>query len=75
MDSTAGFIIDVTFKGDHLQAIFNNGQPYIFFQEKKDFFFTKQANCQLEFERDVNGKITDVLLYFNKRKVPHWKIK
>jgi CubicO group peptidase (beta-lactamase class C family) len=75
MDSTAGFIIDVTVKGDHLQAIFNNGQPYIFFEEKKDFFFTRQANCQLEFERDVNGKIIDVLLYFNKRKVPHLKIK
>lgn len=75
MDSTASFIIDVTVKDDHLQAVFNNGQPYIFFQEKKDFFFTKQANCQLEFERDGNGKITDVLLYFNKHKVPHWKIK
>ncbi|AEW02686.1 hypothetical protein A4D02_01565 [Niastella koreensis] len=75
MDSTAGFIIDVTVKDDHLQAIFNNGQPYIFYEEKKDFFFTKQSNSQLEFERDGNGKITDVLLYFNKRKVPHLKIK
>jgi CubicO group peptidase (beta-lactamase class C family) len=74
-DSTGGFIIDVTVKDNLLQAIFNNGQPYKFFQEKKDFFFTKQSNCQLEFERDGNGKITDVLLYFNKRKLPHWKIK
>lgn len=75
MDSTAGFIIDVTVKDDHLQAVFNKGKPYIFYKEKKDFFFTKQANCQLEFERDGTGKITDVLLYFNKRKVPHQKIK
>lgn len=75
MDSTAGFIIDVTLKGDHLQAIFNNGSPYEYYEEKKDFFFTKRVNSQLEFERDSNGKITDVLLYFNNRKVPHLKIK
>lgn len=75
MDSTAGFIIDVTIKGDHLQAIFNNGSPYEYYEEKKDFFFTKRVNSQLEFERDSNGKITDVLLYFNGRKVPHLKIK
>jgi CubicO group peptidase (beta-lactamase class C family) len=75
MDSTADFIIDVTVKGDHLQAIFNNGSPYEYYEEKKDFFFTKRVNSQLEFERDSNGKITDVLLYFNKRKVPHPKIK
>ncbi|OQP50562.1 hypothetical protein A4H97_01600 [Niastella yeongjuensis] len=75
MDSTAGFVIDVTVKDNQLQAVFNNGQPYKFFEEKKDFFFTKQSNCQLEFERDGNGKITDVLMYFNKRKVPHLKIK
>ncbi len=75
MDSTVSFIIDVTVKGDHLQAVFNNGSPYEYFEEKKDFFFTKRVNSQLEFERDVNGKITDVLLYFNKRKVPHLKIK
>ena len=75
MDSTVDFIIDVTVKDDHLQAVFNNGNPYILYEEKKDFFFTKQSNAQLEFERDANGKIKDVLLYFNKRKVPHLKIK
>ena len=75
MDSTVGFIIDVTVKDDHLQAVFNNGNPYAFYEEKKDFFFTKQSNSQLEFERDASGKITDVLLYFNRRKVPHLKIK
>jgi hypothetical protein len=75
MDSTAGFIIDITVKDGHLQAIFNNGNPYVFYAERKDFFFTKQSNCQLEFERDANGKIIDVLLYFNNRKVPHKKIK
>jgi CubicO group peptidase (beta-lactamase class C family) len=75
MDSTVGFIIDVTVKDNHLQAVFNNGNPYIFYEEKKDFFFTKQSNAQLEFERDATGKIIDVLLYFNRRKVPHLKIK
>ena len=75
MDSTIGFNIDVTVKEDHLQATFNNGNPYAFYEEKKDFFFTKQSNSQLEFERDANGKIIDVLLYFQKRKVPHPKIK
>jgi CubicO group peptidase (beta-lactamase class C family) len=75
MDSTVGFIIDVTVKDGHLQAVFNHGNPYIFYEEKKDFFFTKQSNSQLEFERDASGKIIDVLLYFNRRKVPHLKIK
>lgn len=74
-DSTGGFIIDITVKDGHLQATFNNGNPYIFYEERKDFFFTKQSNCQLEFKRDANGNITDVLLYFIKRKVPHKKIK
>lgn len=74
-DSTAGYIIEVKVKDNHLQATFNNGSPYEYFEEKKDFFFTKRANSQLEFERDSNGKITDVLLHFNKRKVPHTKIK
>lgn len=34
-----------------------------------------RANSQLEFERDSNGKIIDVLLYSINRKVPHLKIK
>ena len=42
---------------------------------KPNFFFTKRVNSQLEFERDSNGQITDVLLYFNNRKVPNLKIK
>jgi len=75
MDSTVSFIIDVTVKDGHLQAIFNNGNPYNFYEEKKDLFFTKQINSQLEFRRDANGNILDVLLYFNKRKVPYQKIK
>ena len=74
-DTSVSYIIDITLNDNHLQSVLNNGQANELFEEKKDFFFLKSFNCQIEFERGADGKIKDLIVYFNKQKARYRKIK
>jgi uncharacterized protein YneR len=58
-----GFIITVKAEGEKLMAQ-ATGQPnFEIYPEKKDFFFYKVVDAQIEFERDQAGKVISLLLH------------
>jgi CubicO group peptidase (beta-lactamase class C family) len=62
-----GAVLDVSLKGDHLDAQLT-GQPAVpIFASARDKFFYKVVDAQLAFERDADGKVATVVLHQNGR--------
>jgi D-alanyl-D-alanine-carboxypeptidase/D-alanyl-D-alanine-endopeptidase len=60
-----GALLDVTLKGDHLEAQRGAQPAYPIFGSAKDRFFYKIVDAQLDFERDAGGKVVAVVLHQN----------
>jgi D-alanyl-D-alanine-carboxypeptidase/D-alanyl-D-alanine-endopeptidase len=60
-----GPVIDVTLKGDHLEAQLTRQAAFPIFASGKDKFFYKVVDAQLAFERDGANKVVAVILHQN----------
>ena len=58
-------MLDVTLKGDHLEAQLTRQAALPIFPSAKDRFFYKAVDAQLDFERDAAGKVIAVVLHQN----------
>jgi CubicO group peptidase (beta-lactamase class C family) len=63
----SGDVLDVTLKGDHLEAQITGQGALPIFASGKDKFFYKVVDAQLDFERDGGGKAVAVVLHQNGR--------
>jgi hypothetical protein len=55
----------ITLAGDQLQGQLSGQGKLLLFSEAEGKFFLKVVDAQLEFLKDVDGKITDVILHQN----------
>ncbi|MHB8272356.1 MAG: serine hydrolase [Bradyrhizobium sp.] len=62
-----GAVLDVALKSDHLEAQLTGQAGLAIFATKKDTFFYKVVDAQLDFERDKDGKVVAVVLHQNGR--------
>lgn len=60
-------LLKMTLNGDQLMTQLSGQGKLPIFAESENHFFLKVVDAQLEFERDANGKITDVILHQNGR--------
>jgi serine-type D-Ala-D-Ala carboxypeptidase/endopeptidase len=60
-------ILDVALKSDHLEAQLTGQPAFPIFASAKDKFFYQVVDAQLDFERDVGGKVIAVILHQNGR--------
>ena len=72
---TPDFSITISKQGNSLKAQATNQPQFDVFAEKKDFFFLKVVDAQLEFVRDGSGNITELVLHQNGLKQKAKKIK
>jgi CubicO group peptidase (beta-lactamase class C family) len=55
--------IEVTLENGHLKGQMTNQVKVDLFAQRKDLFFLKVVDAQLEFMRDASGKVNKVVLY------------
>ena len=72
---TPDFSITISRKENTLKAQATNQLQFEVFAEKKDFFFYKVVDAQLEFIRDESGNVTELVLHQNGLKQKAKKIK
>jgi len=72
---TPTFISTITLQGNALKAQATNQPLFDIYAEKKDLFFLKAVDAQLEFIRDESGKVTEAILHQNGMKQKAKKIK
>ena len=63
----SGAVVDVTFKGDHLEIQITGQRAFPIFASAKDKFFLKTVDANLDFERDAGGKVVAGVLHQNGR--------
>jgi hypothetical protein len=71
--------MQISLANGRLMAALNGRTANELFSDKKDHFFLKNINCQMEFKRAPAGGVKELLVYFNKqvvryRKVGSWKL-
>ncbi|MDB5206522.1 MAG: beta-lactamase [Flavisolibacter sp.] len=59
------FSIVVSLEGKGLRAQATNQPPFDIYAEKENVFFLKVVDAQLEFVKDENGKVTELILHQN----------
>jgi D-alanyl-D-alanine-carboxypeptidase/D-alanyl-D-alanine-endopeptidase len=64
-----GAVLDVTLKGDHLEAQLTGQGALPVFASAKDMFFYKAVDAQVDFERDGGGKVIALVLHQNGRDI------
>lgn len=69
------FALRIFVDGNKLMSQATNQGAFEIFPEKKDGFFFKVVKAELEFKRDANGKIDQLILHQNGRDLPGKKIK
>jgi serine-type D-Ala-D-Ala carboxypeptidase/endopeptidase len=58
-------VLDVTLKGDHLDAQLTGLPTFAIYANARDEFFYKIVDAHLDFERDAGGKVVAVVLHQN----------
>jgi CubicO group peptidase (beta-lactamase class C family) len=66
-DTGVNNIMQISVTNGRLQAALNGRSENELFSEKKDHFFLKNINCQVEFKRGADGKVKELLVYFNRQ--------
>jgi CubicO group peptidase (beta-lactamase class C family) len=69
------FILTVSFENGQLMVQPSGQGKMEMFAEKQDFFFLKQANAQMEFIKDTDGKTYKLIVHQNGQHMPAKKIK
>ncbi|HVK97314.1 MAG TPA: DUF3471 domain-containing protein, partial [Flavisolibacter sp.] len=59
------FIISIRKKGTALEAQATGQQAFDIFAEKEDLFFAKIVEAKIEFLKDENGKVSELILHQN----------
>ena len=60
-----GFTITVFLEGKNLKAQATGQPSFDLFAEKENVFFLKVVDAKIEFVKDANGKVTEMILYQN----------
>jgi len=60
-----GFTITVFLEGKNLKAQATGQPSFDLFAEKENIFFLKVVEAKIEFIKDANGKVTEMILYQN----------
>lgn len=66
------FIITVSLEGHQLKAQATGQPQFDLFAEKENLFFLKVVDAKVEFVKDTNGVVTEMILYQNGQE-PHGK--
>lgn len=69
-----GAVIEIKTKENQIFAQLTGQQQFEIFPEKEDTFFFKVVEAQLVFNKNSDGKVTDLILFQNGRKIPGNKI-
>jgi CubicO group peptidase (beta-lactamase class C family) len=69
------FRITITLEGGHLVAQPTGQGKVELFPEKNDLFFTKVLVTELEFSRDIHGKVSQLVLYQGDSRIQGQKTK
>jgi len=69
------FLISIKINDGHLTAQANGQGQNDFYAEKKDYFFAKIVETQMQFIRDGDGKVTRLTIYQGGQEVQGKKIK
>lgn len=67
------FTGDISLKNGVLWLTWSGDRPYEIFAERKDGFFFKSFNCQLEFKRNANGRISGFTAHTSQQDFPYEK--
>lgn len=73
-DTSVQYIMKISMVNGRLQAALNGRAGNELFSEKKDHFFLKTINCQMEFRREPDGKVKELVVYFNKQVARYMKV-
>lgn len=65
-----GFSLTLTREGDALMAQATNQQKFEIFPESETKFFYKVVDAQIEFKKDAQGKVNELVLYQNGAQMP-----
>jgi len=60
-----GFTITVFLEGKNLKAQATGQPSFDLFAEKENVFFLKVVDAKIEFVKDANGKVSEMILYQN----------
>jgi CubicO group peptidase (beta-lactamase class C family) len=60
-----GFIITISLQGNGLKAQATGQQPADLYAEKENVFFLKVVDAKIEFVKDANGAVSEMILYQN----------
>jgi CubicO group peptidase (beta-lactamase class C family) len=66
------FIITVSLEGNQLKAQATSQPQFDLYAEKENVFFLKVVDAKVEFVKDANGVVTEMILYQNGQQ-PHGK--
>lgn len=69
------FIITVSLEGNQLKAQATGQPQFDVFAEKENVFFLKVVEAKIEFVKDANGAVTEMILYQNGQQPRGKKIK
>lgn len=69
------FTLTISFENGQLMVQPSGQGKMEMFAEKEDFFFLKQANAQLEFTKEADGKTYKLIVHQNSQHMPAKKIK
>jgi CubicO group peptidase (beta-lactamase class C family) len=69
---TPAFTITVSLEGNRLKAQATGQPQFDLFAEKENIFFLKVVDAKVEFVKDSNGTVTELILYQNGQQ-PHGK--
>lgn len=65
-----GFILTVRYENGKLTAQATGQPSFDLFAERKDFFFLKVVDAQVEFKRDAAGNVESLILHQNGLSIP-----
>ena len=72
---TPAFAISVTLEGEKLMALATGQDTFEIYAEKENLFFYKVVEAKIKFEKNSDGKVTNLILYQNGMELKGKKIK